>query len=97
MHWQLLRALLSLGETEFTGHIAQDALPSTAVYVFAGHTVHKSPSCPKNPRLHLHLSRALLPLRDSEFGGHAEQFALPRNDVYVFAGHTVHGPPCGPW
>ena len=45
-HAQAVKMLLPLGDSTWSGHIEHIALPSTAAYVFSGHTTHGPPGSP---------------------------------------------------
>jgi len=77
------------GELEF---MRQDlhVSPGFFVYLSASHGVHKPPSGPENPGLHLQIC---LSLDDSEFAGHTVQGTFPIWGLNVLAGQALQDHP----
>ena len=69
-HVQSDSDVLPITDVFSSGQLVQVALPDSALYMPAAHSVHGPPWFPEKPLLHRQSVRLVLPATDREFAGH---------------------------
>ncbi len=96
MHW--VKAVLCAGELELqlVGQLTHWLGPVGFLYLPATHDVHRPPSAPDQPALHLHAAKAVLCSGELEPAGQLLQSAAAGRLLYFPATHAVHVSPSAP-
>ena len=88
--------MLPKGEVDSSRQSTQALDPDALLYLPASHSMHRPPSGPVEPALHLHAAKAVLCSFELEPAGQLLQSAAPVVLLYLPASHAVHVPPSAP-